>query len=177
MAKSVTLVFCFLCIDFYLLYIKEDFFMMKLIRGSKFWYTSTSIARAQSLKDALTVVGFEMDQIGLTSEGTNVPILFSMRLNPGMVARDSVEWVTNSFEYDKERDRVVYKKQPPLPAWAIVDTRPYLLDTEYKNILYTQHGVMNDRRGSLREKYRFILQYDAPSDMTPLVRSLILETL
>lgn len=150
---------------------------MNFIKGTKFWYTKTSIERAQSLQKALSLVGFQMGQVGATSPGTSVPILFSMRLQQTLMAEDSFEQVRNSFYFDNALNKVATRTKPMLPTWAIVDTRPHLLPTEYTNIFYTNNTVMNDPRGTLRDKYIFILENDPPKGISPLIRDLMLELL
>ena len=148
---------------------------MHITTGTEFWRTKKSCERADHIHRQLCELGWLTVAIGETAKGANLPILYVMRAPAGYPLH-SDGGKQHSLEYTPPPYDGWTK---PRPSWfyAIVDARPFLMDMDFENIVYTRHPIMENTDLSVQEQYRRVLLSTEYSHILPEVRAAILQSL
>lgn len=144
-------------------------------KGTDFWRTNTSCERADRLHKQLHSLGWLMIAIGEVAKGANLPILYVMQAPAGYPLysdgknKQSIEYRPPDYDWQRK----------PRPSWfyAIVDARPFLMDMDFENIVYTRHPVMESTGLSVQEKYHRVLLSTEYPHILPEVRAAIIRSL
>lgn len=140
---------------------------MYIVTGTEFWRTKTSCERADRIHKQLCELGWSTTSVGEYAEGTQLPILFSMSIvAPNFFGLELLREVPQPFNFT------------PLsvPLHAIVDTRPFLMDLPYANVLYVVDASPL-RSSDFKQGYRELIERATYSYMPEVVRQAILESL
>lgn len=144
-------------------------------KGTDFWRTNTSCERAHHLHKQLHSLGWLMVAIGEVATGTDLPVLYVMQAPAGYPLYSGGK-KPHSLEYTPPEYDWQYK---PRPSWfyAIVDARPFLMDMDFENIVYTRHPIMENTDLSVQEQYHRVLLSTEYPHIPPEVRAAIIRSL